>query len=74
MREMCQLWFFIDRLCHVFCEYQVVLRLRSNYSNSNLIYIYKYLISVGITRINHPPVITIDSWDVHYSQSWVVYD
>ena len=23
--------------------------------------------------INHPPVITIDSWYVHHSQSWVVY-
>ena len=28
---------------------------------------------VGITRITHPPGITIDSWDVHHSQSWVVY-
>ena len=29
---------------------------------------------MGITIINHPPVITIDSWYVHHSQSWVVYD
>ena len=26
-----------------------------------------------ITIINHPPVIIIDSWYVHHSQSWVVY-
>ena len=23
--------------------------------------------------MNHPPVITIDSWYVHHSQPWVVY-
>ena len=30
--------------------------------------------NVGITIIVHPPVITIDSWHVHHSQSRVVYD
>ena len=29
--------------------------------------------NVGMTIINYPPVITIDSWYVHHSQSWVVY-
>ena len=29
--------------------------------------------NVGIAIINHPPVITIDSWYPHHSQSWVVY-
>ena len=28
---------------------------------------------VNVTIINHPPVITIESWDVNHSQSWVVY-
>ena len=28
--------------------------------------------NVGII-VNHPPVITIDSWYVHHFQSWVVY-
>ena len=36
----------------------------------NLLY---YINNVGITIINHPPVITIDSWYVCHSQSWVVY-
>ena len=30
--------------------------------------------NVGIRIINHSPVITIDSWDVHHSQSWVVHN
>ena len=31
--------------------------------------------NVGTTMSSHnyPPVITIDSWDVGHSQSWVVY-
>ena len=32
----------------------------------------KMISNVGITIINHP-LITIDSWYVHHSQSWVVY-
>ena len=30
--------------------------------------------NVGITIINHPPVITIDRWYGYHSQSWLVYD
>ena len=45
----------------------------SIYIGNCSIYIVLYILChVGIT-INHPPVITIDSWYVYHSQTWVVY-
>ena len=35
-----------------------------------------WFITMDVTnhRCGHPLVITIDSWDVNHSQSWVVHD